>query len=289
MGQAIYLYMNNSKASRPIQLHAVKLHHESIKQKLIEVTFEQYATSWKNWLTTTELKSLKGLDAFPHYDCVQGTSQAFDMFVLRNIAHRTIVTLRGDFQYHKCIGKYGNFKEVDSELSLNKDMALIISWPFSGTGDNYIVRRTLARCNELQIPVMLDLAYWGISKDIHIDLDQYPCIVEVVSSLSKPFFTLANHRVGIRYSRQYLDDGVSMQNEVEMQNKYSMSLGVSYMNKFSADWTWNTVNDRYVETCKRLNLEPTNCVTFGQGGEEYADHNRGPGVNRVCISELLAD
>ena len=281
--------MNNTKASRPIPLHTIRLHHESIKQKLGETTFEIYANTWRTWLTDTTLKTIKGLDNFTYQDYVQGTSQAFDMFVLRNIVRRTIVTLRGDFQYHKCLGKHGNFRAVDSEFGLNEDMALIISWPFSGTGDNYIVERMLARCNDLNIPVLLDLAYWGISKNAYVDLDKYPCITEVVSSLSKPFYTLETHRVGIRFSRQYLDDGVSMQNEVGMQNKHSMALGVNYMNKFSADWAWEALEHLYYDACKYNNLEPTNCVIFAQGGEEYADHNRGPGVNRVCISELLSD
>ena len=281
--------MNNSKTSRPIPLHPVRLHHEAIKQKIGEVTFDVYANTWRNWLTDVKLKRLVGLDSFTYQDYTQGTSQAFDMFVLRHIVRRTIVTLKGDFQYHKCLGKHGNFRAVDSEFGLNEDMALIISWPFSGTGDNYIVERMLARCNELKIPVLLYLAYWGISKNAYVDLDRYPCITEVTSSLSKPFYTLETHRVGIRFSRQYLDDGVSMQNEVGMQNKHSMALGVSYMNKFSADWSWEALEDRYYDACKYNDLEPTNCVIFGTGGDAYADHNRGPGVNRVCISELLSD
>jgi len=281
--------MINTKASRPIPLHTVKLHYESIKFKLPDITFEQYTNDWRTWLENCELKTLEGLDNFTYQDFVQGTSQAFDMFVLRHIVRRTIVTLRGDFQYHKCLGKYGNFRAVDSELNLNEDMAVIISYPFSGTGDAYIVKRVLARCNELKIPVLLDLAYWGISKNLDINLDQYPCITEVASSLSKPFFNLETHRVGIRFSREYLDDGVSMQNEVNMQNKLSMALGVSYMNKFSADWAWKTLGHRYGELCRENDLTETDCIIFAHGNEEYADHDRGPGVNRVCVSGDLAD
>jgi hypothetical protein len=281
--------MINTKASRPIPLHTVRLHHESIKQKLIETNFELYANTWRYWLTDTKLKTLKGLDSFTYQDYVQGTSQAFDMFMLRHIANRTIVTLKGDFQYHKCLGKFGNFTTVNSDMGLTEGMALLISLPFSGTGDAYIVKRMLAKCNTLDIPVLLDLAYWGISKNIHIDLDEFPCVKEVTSSLSKPFYTLETHRVGIRFSREYLDDGVSMQNEVGMQNLHSMALGVSYMNKFSADWSWETLESRYYDACKYNDLTATDCVIFAQGNADYADHNRGPGVNRVCISQLLSD
>ena len=169
-------------------------------------------------------------------------------------------------------------------------MAVIISLPFSGTGDGYIVKRVLAKCNELKIPVCLDLAYWGISKNIDLNLDDYPCITEVVSSLSKPFYTLETHRIGIRFSRVYADDGVSMQNEVNMQNRHSMNLGVSFMRKFNADWNWNYLEQRYNDACQDMKLSSTDCVIFGLGGEEYAENNRGiPGVNRVCLSGVLAE
>ena len=151
------------------------------------------------------------------------------------------------------------------------------------------LNKILTCCTQLGIPVCLDLAYWGIAKDIQIDLDQYPCIEQITASLSKPFFVLENHRVGIRFSRQYLDDGVNMLNEVNMQNFYSMSLGSYFMQKFSSDWNWAKYSSAYFETCKTLNLEQTNTVIFGLDRlDRWPEYNRGtPGVSRVCISELL--
>ena len=95
------------------------------------------------------------------------------------------------------------------------------------------------------IPVCLDLAYWGIAKNILIDLNQFPAIKEVTCSLSKPFYTLENHRVGVRFTKDYVDDGVSMLNEVKMQNNYSMALGVKYMKNFSPDYNWKKFKDAY--------------------------------------------
>ena len=284
--------MTNTRASRPIPLHAIKLHYESLRAawQAPEVSFDQYQATWRSWLTNTSRKQLLGLEEFTYADFTQGTSQSFDMFMLRHSHVRTVVTLKGDFQYHGCIGKFSGFRTVDSEFGLAKNMAVIISLPFSGTGDGYIVKRVLAKCNELQIPVCLDLAYWGIAKDISLNLQDYPCIEEVVSSLSKPFYTLETHRVGIRFRKTYADDGISMQNEVKMQNQYSMNLGVSFMRKFGADWNWDYLEQRYNNACQEMKLTATNCVIFGLGGEEYAENNRGiPGVNRVCLSGVLAE
>jgi hypothetical protein len=109
------------------------------------------------------------------------------------------------------------------------------------------------------------------------------------SVLSKPFYTLENHRVGIRFTRDYVDDGISMLNEVNMQNKYSMALGVHYMKQFGPDWNWETYQTRYNEVCDQYNLHPTDTVIFGLGDEvRHSEFNRGvPGNYRVCISEYL--
>ena len=147
----------------------------------------------------------------------------------------------------------------------------------------------LNQCNQLGVPVCLDLAYWGIAKNVHINLDEYPCITEITASLSKPFYVLENHRVGVRFSRNYQNDGISMINEVKMQNTYSMSLGLHFMKNFSADYLWNKLDDQYQIICLQNNLTPTDTLIFGLGNQkQHREFNRGIDNNfRVCISELF--
>ena len=144
-------------------------------------------------------------------------------------------------------------------------------------------------CKVHDIPVCLDLAYWGISKNVHINLDDHPAIQEVTCSLSKPFYTLENHRVGIRFTRQYVDDGVSMLNEVKMANNHSMALGIEYMRNFSPDYNWQKFNSRYQDICQEQDLVWTDTVIFGLGDDiRHAEFNRGVSGNyRVCVSEWL--
>ena len=146
-------------------------------------------------------------------------------------------------------------------------------------------------CKVHDIPVCLDLAYWGISKNIHIDLNDFPAIQEVTCSLSKPFYTLENHRVGIRFTKQYVDDGVSMLNEVKMQNKYSMALGIEYMRNYSPDYNWEKYRSIYEDVCEQQGLVYTDTVIFGLGDEtRHSEFNRGVHGNyRVCVSEWIAD
>jgi hypothetical protein len=146
-------------------------------------------------------------------------------------------------------------------------------------------------CEVHDIPVCLDLAYWGIARHIHINLNDYPAIKEVTCSLSKPFFTLENHRVGIRFTREYVDDGISMLNEVKMANNYSMALGVEYMKNFSPDYNWEKYENQYIKICEEQDLVWCDTVIFGLGDDvRHAEFNRGVSGNyRVCVSEWLAD
>jgi hypothetical protein len=277
------------KKVTPITSSEVYTHYQSHVYR--DIALEQYLDTWKSWLTASKLKTVEGLEEFQHGEFTLGTSQTFDHFVLRNHA-RTIVSFPGEFQYHGCVSKHGNFRKISHEtLDLRRGDALIISAPFSDFAMIHPrFNEIMELCIQLEIPVCLDLAYWGIAKNINLNLNRYPCITEITSSLSKPFYLLGQHRVGVRFSREYLDDGISMQNEVGAQNFHAMSLGVHFMSSFSADWTWERHGDDYQQIIQQKNLIPTDTVIFALGDEvRYPDFNRGnSGVYRLCIGPLLS-
>ena len=283
-----------TRGARPITSKQVQVHYNLFKYN--DISLADYTEIWRNWLTYTDSKTLNGLDNFKYADYTQGTSQTFDNFVLKHGKNKTIFAMRGDFQYHACISKFLDFDYIDKEFSTSKffglDLsAVIISVPFSDYGCMHPeFDRLMEMCAFYKAPVCLDLAYWGIAKNIHIDLNKYPMITEVTCSLSKPFYALENHRVGIRFTREYADDGISMINEVNMQNTYSMSLGAHFMKSFSPDWNWETHQEQYEKVCMEKNLVYTDTIIFGLGGNEYKQFNRGiPDNNRVCVSEYLSD
>lgn len=285
------------RGARPIRNKEVFNFHQNLKISETP-TLEEYTYIWKEWLNYSDTKSLKGLDNFKHADYTQGTSQTFDNFILKHSFNRQIIVLQGDFQYHACLGKHVDFKYVDYPHHMESVLqgpdlhALLISAPFSDFGCihpefEYIMNI----CEQYNIPVCLDLAYWGISKNVHINLDNFPAIQEVTCSLSKPFYTLENHRVGVRFTKEYCDDGISMLNEVKMANNYSMALGVEYMKNFSPDYNWNKYKTHYEDVCHNNDLVWTDTVIFGLGDDvRHQEFNRGVSGNyRVCISEFLGD
>ena len=289
--------MSAVRGARPIRNSEILNFHNKLSN-LSTPTLEQYAKVWTEWMNFSETKSIKGLDNFTFADYTQGTSQTFDQFVLKHSKDREINCLIGDFQYHACLGKHVEFKYINYPHHLEGTLrgpdlhALIVSAPFSDFGCIHPDFENILRiCNVHNIPVCLDLAYWGIAKNVHIDLDEFPCVKEVTCSLSKPFFTLENHRVGIRWTRDYSDDGISMLNEVKMANNYSMALGIQYMENFSTDYNWNNYKEQYEEICHQNDLVWTDTVIFGLGDDiRHSEFNRGINGNyRVCVSEWLGD
>ena len=295
----INIDMTAVRGARPIRNKELSDFHFHLDKNDIAIpSVGKYSTVWREWLNFSNNKSLKGLESFTHADYTQGTSQTFDNFILRHSKDREIIVLEGDFQYHACLGKHVEFKYIEYPHHLEGTLkgpglhALLISAPFSDFGCihpdfEYIMKI----CDVHDIPVCLDLAYWGIAKNIHIDLDKFPAIKEVTCSLSKPFFTLENHRVGIRFTKDYVDDGISMLNEVKMANNYSMALGVEYMRNFSPDYNWDKYRKPYEKLCRDLDLVYSDSVIFALGdAERHEEFNRGvEGNYRVCISEWLGD
>ncbi len=285
------------RGARPIRNKEILDFHNNIKIPK-QVSIETYANTFLEWMNYGVYNSIEGLEHFDFADYTQGTSQSFDQFILRHSKDRQINVLKGDFQYHACLGKHVDFRYIDhlgamEHVIQGHDLhALLISAPFSDYGCMHPEFENIMRiCNTNKIPVCLDLAYWGISKHCHIDLNQYPCITDVTCSLSKPFFTLENHRVGIRWTKEYVDDGVSMLNEVAMANNHSMALGVEYMRHFGPDYNWTKYAKAYGDICHDEDLVWSDTVIFGLGDDvRHEDFNRGVHGNyRVCISEWLGD
>ena len=80
-----------------------------------------------------------------------------------------------------------------------------------------------------------------------------------------------------------------MINEVKMQNTFSMSLGIHFMEMYSADLAWKELLDQYQDICLQKNLKTTDTLIFALGDQErHQEFNRGVVNNfRVCISELF--
>ena len=247
---------------------------------------DRYITVFDNWIKSSKNNYLENLDAYTNKKFISGTIQAFDHFYLKYSTLR-FRFFRGEFMYHTASMKDRLKWEWLNVEPLTFGDALIISVPFSDTGSVHTELTTLLdRCEELQIPVLLDMAYYPITTNINLNLS-YTCIDTICFSLSKAFDGAQWLRCGIRYQRYDNDDGIDVYNSVDMTPRIPMQIAMALMNKFSVDYNWDTYGLKYNEVCNYYNLKQTDCVLFGLGNDSFNDYNRGGGVNRVCVSQLL--
>jgi len=281
----------NLRGAKPVVDNNIKcfIEHLNPSQDLYNETIQQeFIENFYNWITSSKLNTVQGLENFSNRKLVAGTAQAFDHFYWRHKDKRFRV-LDGEFMYHSAVLKHGG-KIKSLKHPLHPNDVVIISVPFSDYGKQHPkLESFLEQCQEFDIPVLLDFAYFPCTKNININLDKYSCVETVTFSISKAFYGAEFLRVGMRLERVDTDDGIDVFNSVEMVNRVSLSIANELIKKYSVDYNWITYKDAYYQVCANKNLETTDCIMFGLGGDEYTDYNRGSEVNRVCISELIGE
>jgi hypothetical protein len=286
--------MFNGKSARPIanseivnfinnKVDASFLYNDTIVPEFINTYFE--------WIKSSKLNHLKGLDTFNCTDFVHGTSQAFDFWYQQHHSKR-FRCLRGDYVYHKVSWKnYFDWCYVEDDKLRSND-ALVISLPFSDTGDkHYMIDELLDKCDKLNIPVLIDAAYYCIARDIKFNVDR-PCIDTITFSMSKAFYGAERLRIGIRCRKTVIDDGCVLFNQFHCVSKIAAGVGKALCENFNSDYNQIKFRDRQIQICNELNLTPSNCVIFGLTDNthpEFGNYDRGTNHRRVCISKNLGN
>lgn len=250
-------------------------------------SLNDYLETYSEWIRNSRHNNISGLDHFKFKSFIHGTIQCFDHFYLKHCKRR-FRFYKGEFMYHRASMKYNLEWKYLNDSDLEKNDAVIISVPFSDTGSAHVdLKPLLERCEELKVPVLLDLAYLPIAQNINIDVN-FSCIDSICTSLSKAFDGAQYIRAGIRLQRQNLDDGIDVFNSVNMVPNHSMAVAIHLMKKYSIDYNWNTYGEIYKEICRDLNLIETDCIIFGLSEKEYKEYNRGNTLTRVCIADDLS-
>lgn len=242
---------------------------------------------FRSWITNGSNNFVRGLDQFAHAALCSGSSAAIDSFVARHSTRR-IRFSNSEFVLSRIVATANNipWTYLEDGILHNND-AVIISLPFAGNGSVYPgLTELLTACTTMNIPVLVDIAYIGISYDLEIDLS-HPCITEVTCSVSKPFATVLRH--GVRFTRNKLDDLIQSSSDFGILARANVVVASQLMQEFDKNFIANKYRDKQQEICKDLNLTPTNTITLAVGNEiDHAAFARGKYI-RVCITdELLA-
>lgn len=241
---------------------------------------QEYYELFRSWIESTKENVVLGLENFTNTVFSQGTTESFDKFYTRH-RNRQVRIFKGEYSYHNYMTDTINLDDV----GLTEDSCVIISIPFADSGTEYNYHTIMRECSEKNIPVLVDCCWFGTCGGMTFDF-RYPCIEDVVFSLSKTF-PVSRLRVGIRFSKDYTD-GLSQYANDGYLNFNSMQVGMRFMNKFSSDYIFKKYNNKQLEICKSLSVLPSPVVNLATGkGKKWEYLNRGGPHNRLCLSDEL--
>lgn len=248
----------------------------------------KFLEQYLGWIQSSKLNTFVGLEKFPISAFSAGTTEAFDKFYLKNSSRR-LRYFKGEYMYHQVAARqyfdyFGSFLEDDA---LDKNDCVVISLPFSDTGGEHPdMKKVLQQCDQLNIPVLVDCAYFGICSGIKFDLN-HPSITDITFSLSKSF-PVPHLRIGMRLTRTDDDDSLLVMNKTDYVNRLSVSVGTKVLENFGPDDIYNWYHTSQELLCKELSITPSNCVIFGIDLENaHSEYNRGGKTNRLCLSKYL--
>ena len=258
---------------------------QSINDSLVG---DQFKTNYREWILSTKNNTIRGLYNFPHIFITNAVTHSLEAFFMAYAHKRRVRTFKGEYTHiPKLLAKF-DLPDVRLDVSpVALGDVVLMSCPFSATGAahrkmNFI----LADCERLGVPVFIDMAYFGLCKDIDIDLNR-TCIKHVAFSLSKAF-SLEGVRIGIEFSRH-----ANHPLDVSHFKNYHSRLGAYVANDlfhyFNPDFIFNKYREKQVEICCDLGLMPSDSVLFGLTQDDAWQAASKEVVNRPCITPALQE
>ena len=83
------------------------------------------------------------------------------------------------------------------------------------------------------------------------------------------------------------DDPLFVTNKIGYVNRISAAIGRKLLKRFGPDYIYNKYRERQLEICNILDVEPSNCVLFGIGGNKWYEYNRDRDTNRLSFHKYL--
>lgn len=270
----------------PAQLKALEEFHFDSSTLLDDTVTSRFLDRYRNWIMSSSSNKIKGIDQFPYACYTNATTEGFDKFYLKN-AKRRFRCFRAEYMYHILSWRncFPDWKYLEDE-PLDSNDAIVLSFPFADTGNkHHQMDAIMARATELGIPVLLDMAYFGICSGLDFDLT-WPCITDITFSLSKSF-PIPHARVGMRLTRTDDDDPLFVVNKTNYCNRMSAAIGHHMIDRFGPDHIPDTYRDLQQQWCREIGAEPSHCVIFGNGDERWKVYDRGAGNNRLSFNKYL--
>ena len=248
---------------------------------------EEYLDFYPQWIASSQKNNISGLESFPFRFVSLGCTQALDAFhSWCHLHNRRIRVFRGEYPYHRdCIPFDWNRDFID-DRPLEKGDAVAVSAPFSGSGSIHPQWDSLLEtCGQLEIPILVDCAFFGTCAGISLDLS-HPQILWASFSTTKGL-SCGNYRNGICLSRQE-ESPLAIQTDWHHGIHLNVSLGLELMKNFGPDYLYYTYEDAYRKVCELFDLTPTPCVHLALGNSSWGEFSRdGTSYYRVGVKKAV--
>jgi hypothetical protein len=222
----------------------------NLDKDITDRVYDNFKTEVSEWILSSQLNSLSGIDHFTRKDIIIGCTQFIDNIYMKG----EVQFLEGDYRYHNRLGGEGKKYQ-----QLKKHVPLIIAMPFPSTGDVHPdMSNILDHCLEHSISVHIDGAWFTCCRDIHFDLT-HPAIESIGISLSKGL-GLGWNRIGLRWTRNFDQDSVTIMNDFNMNNRALAMIGLYFVRNLPSDYLWNTHGNHYHKICEDFGLTKTKSI-----------------------------
>ena len=255
------------------------------------VNHEEFLHIFRSWITSSKNCQIDGLESFPHATPSLGVTQALDAFHYQTLQQgRRLRVFRGEYPYARDTHPFDYDNGYLNDSTLESGDAVILSLPFSGSGDPHPQMQQLFRdCERLEVPLFLDMAWFGTCTNIEIDLS-HPAISHVAFSLTKGL-TCGNYRSGIRFSRELSDhpeDKLLIQHHWNHGIHLNLKIGRELMKNFGPDTQVNKYRAFQLEICNEWGIEPSHCVHIANShADEFHRFQRDGFINRLNLREEI--
>jgi hypothetical protein len=280
----------NSVWNQPFMEHLEKEYFPNVDPSTLPQEADFFLENYPKWIASSKLNKFTGLDAFDYRFVSLGATQTLDWWHYYCMANGYRLRMfRGEYPYNRDVlleGDWTQDRYIDDAPLLSGD-AVIISVPFSGSGRKPERWQWLmSECNEKNIPVLVDCAWFGTCFDIEVNLDE-PCIKMATFSTTKGL-SCGNWRAGICFSR--IDEGaLSVQTEWHHGIHLSVAIANCLMREFSPDTIAKKYRDSHTAVCDHYGFQPTNTVHVAQAPltDEWNSFSRDGAFNRVNIAKAI--
>ena len=221
-----------------------------IDKDITNQVYTDFKKEMAEWILSSSLNTITGLDNFNRVDIVNGCTQFIDNIYMQCQPQ----ILVGDYRYHDRLGNWGTRPGL-----LREGVPLIIAMPFPSTGAVHTqMGDILDEAQDKGISVHVDGAWFTCCRGINFDL-LHPSIKSVGISLSKGL-GLGWNRIGLRWTRQTDPDSVTIMNDFDMNLRAPAMIGLHFIRRLQPDYLWNKYGDIYNQICQDFGLTPTQSI-----------------------------